>query len=99
MENKNKFKLVDADGKEIEYEILFTFESNQTKNDFSESRRKRVGFEPTQKPLSQSSLSLIFGDCLGSTNPGGWLSRFASSSQRPAQLSMGSLTVSSEHVL
>jgi len=34
MENKNKFKLVDADGKEIEYEILFTFESNETKKSY-----------------------------------------------------------------
>ena len=61
--------------------------SNQSKNNCRESRRKRVGFEPTQKPLSQSSLSLTFGDCLGSTSAGGWLLRFAPSSQTAAQLS------------
>ena len=30
-ETKNKFKVIDKDGNEIECEVLFTFESDETK--------------------------------------------------------------------
>ena len=31
MNKENIFKVIDNDGKEIEFEVLFTFESNETK--------------------------------------------------------------------
>lgn len=34
MEDKNKFTLLDEDGKEVECEILFTFYSEETKKDY-----------------------------------------------------------------
>ena len=34
MNRENTFKVVDKDGKEIEFEILFTFESDETKKNY-----------------------------------------------------------------
>ena len=34
MEDKNKFTLLDEDGKKVECEILFTFNSEETKKDY-----------------------------------------------------------------
>ena len=34
MNKENKFKVIDKDGKEIEFEILFTFESDETKKNY-----------------------------------------------------------------
>jgi len=34
MNKENTFKVVDKDGKEIEFEILFTFESDETKKNY-----------------------------------------------------------------
>ena len=33
-ETKNKFKVIDKDGNEIECEVLFTFESDETKKNY-----------------------------------------------------------------
>ena len=33
MDKENKFKVIDKDGKEIEFEVLFTFESDDTLDD------------------------------------------------------------------
>lgn len=33
-ENKNKFTVIDNEGKEIECEVLFTFESDETKKNY-----------------------------------------------------------------
>lgn len=32
--DKNKFTLVDENGKEVEYEVLFTYESDETKKNY-----------------------------------------------------------------
>ena len=34
MNKENTFKVIDREGKEIEFEILFTFESDETKNNY-----------------------------------------------------------------
>lgn len=34
MNKENTFKVIDKDGKEINFEILFTFESNETKKNY-----------------------------------------------------------------
>ena len=34
MDKENKFKVIDKDGKEIEFEILFTFESDETNKNY-----------------------------------------------------------------
>lgn len=34
MDKENKFKVRDRDGKEIEFEVLFTFESDETKKNY-----------------------------------------------------------------
>ena len=34
MNKENTFKIIDKDGKEIEFEILFTFESDQTNKNY-----------------------------------------------------------------
>ena len=34
MNKENKFKVIDKDGKEIEFEILFTFESDETNKNY-----------------------------------------------------------------
>lgn len=34
MDKENKFKVIDKDGKEIEFEVLFTFESDETKKNY-----------------------------------------------------------------
>ena len=34
MKKENTFKVIDKDGKEINFEILFTFESNETKKNY-----------------------------------------------------------------
>lgn len=34
MNKENTFKIIDKDGKEIEYEILFTFESDETNKNY-----------------------------------------------------------------
>ena len=34
MNKENTFKVIDKDGKEIEFEILFTFESDETKKNY-----------------------------------------------------------------
>lgn len=34
MGKENKFKVIDKDGKEIEFEVLFTFESDETKKNY-----------------------------------------------------------------
>ena len=31
---ENKFKLIDKNGKEVEFEVLFTFESDETKKNY-----------------------------------------------------------------
>lgn len=31
---KNKFKIIDKQGKEVEFEVLFTFESDETKKNY-----------------------------------------------------------------
>lgn len=33
-ENNNKFKVIDNEGKEVECEVLFTFESDETKKNY-----------------------------------------------------------------
>ena len=35
MNKENTFKVIDREGKEIEFEILFTFESDETKKNYS----------------------------------------------------------------
>ena len=35
MDKENKFKVIDKDGKEIEFEVLFTFESDETKKNYT----------------------------------------------------------------
>ena len=34
MNKENKFKVIDKDGKEIEFEVLFTFESDETNKNY-----------------------------------------------------------------
>lgn len=34
MDKENKFKVIDKEGKEIEFEVLFTFESDETKKNY-----------------------------------------------------------------
>lgn len=34
MNKENTFKVIDKDGKEIEFEVLFTFESDETKKNY-----------------------------------------------------------------
>ena len=34
MDKENKFKVIDKDGKEIEFEVLFTFESDETHKNY-----------------------------------------------------------------
>ena len=34
MNKENKFKVIDKDGKEIEFEVLFTFESDETHKNY-----------------------------------------------------------------
>lgn len=34
MDRENKFKVLDSNGKEIEFEVLFTFESDETKKNY-----------------------------------------------------------------
>ena len=34
MDKENKFKVIDKDGKEIEFEVLFNFESDETKKNY-----------------------------------------------------------------
>lgn len=34
MNRENTFKVIDKDGKEIEFEVLFTFESDETKKNY-----------------------------------------------------------------
>ena len=62
MDKENKFKVIDKDGKEIEFEVLFTFESDETKKNYmvytdnstDEEGNVRVYasvFEPDAEPL------------------------------------------------
>lgn len=62
MNNENKFKVLDKNGKEIEFEVLFTFESDETKKNYmvytdnttdSEGNTKVYAsvFKPDAEPL------------------------------------------------
>lgn len=62
MNRENTFKIIDNDGKEIEFEILFTFESDETNknymvytdNTFDEEGNTKVYasvFNPNKEPL------------------------------------------------
>ena len=59
---ENKFKIVDKNGQEIEFEVLFTFESDETKKNYmvytdnttdSDGNTKVYAsvFEPEKEPL------------------------------------------------
>lgn len=59
---ENKFKIIDRNGKEIEYEVLFTFESDETKKNYmvytdntidkdGNTRVYASVFKPDAKPL------------------------------------------------
>mgnify|MGYP000118547918 FL=1 len=65
MDKENKFKVIDKDGKEIEFEVLFTFESDETKKNYmvytdnstDEEGNVRVYasvFKPDAEPLELS---------------------------------------------
>ena len=62
MNKENTFKVVDNDGNEIEFEVLFTFESDETKNNYmvyTDNTRDENGnvrvyasvFKPEAEPL------------------------------------------------
>ena len=62
MKNENKFKVVDKDGNETTFEILFTFESDETKKNYmvyTDNTKDDEGntrvyasiFEPDKEPL------------------------------------------------
>ena len=62
MKNENKFKVVDKDGNETTFEILFTFESDETKKNYmvyTDNTKDKEGntrvyasiFEPDKEPL------------------------------------------------
>lgn len=62
MNKENMFKVIDSEGKEIEFEVLFTFESDETKKNYmvytdnskDESGNTRVYasvFKPDAEPL------------------------------------------------
>lgn len=59
---ENKFKIIDKNGKEIEFEVLFTFESDETKKNYmvyTDNTKDENGntkvyasvFEPEKDPL------------------------------------------------
>lgn len=59
---ENKFKIIDKKGKEIEFEVLFTFESDETKKNYmvyTDNTTDKDGktkvyasiFEPDKEPL------------------------------------------------
>ena len=59
---ENKFKIIDKKGKEIEFEVLFTFESDETKKNYmvyTDNTKDSDGntrvyasiFEPNKEPL------------------------------------------------
>ena len=59
---ENKFKVIDKKGKEVEYEVLFTFESDETKKNYmvyTDNTKDKDGntkvyasvFEPSKEPL------------------------------------------------
>ena len=59
---ENKFKLIDKKGKEVEFEVLFTFESDETKKNYmvyTDNTKDKDGntkvyasvFEPDKEPL------------------------------------------------
>lgn len=62
MNNENKFKIIDKEGNEITFEILFTFESDETKKNYmvyTDNTKDKEGntrvyasiFEPDKEPL------------------------------------------------
>lgn len=62
MNKENIFKVIDNDGKEIEFEVLFTFESNETKKNYmvyTDNSKDEEGnirvfasvFNPSDEPL------------------------------------------------
>lgn len=62
MNNENKFKIIDKEGNEITFEILFTFESDETKKNYmvyTDNTKDKEGntrvyasiFEPGKEPL------------------------------------------------
>lgn len=62
MKNENKFKIIDKEGKETVFEILFTFESEETKKNYmvyTDNTKDDDGntkvyasiFEPDKEPL------------------------------------------------
>lgn len=62
MNNENKFKVIDKDGTEIEFEVLFTFESDETNKNYmvyTDNTKDSKGntrvfasiFEPNSDPL------------------------------------------------
>ena len=62
MNNENKFKIIDKEGNEITFEILFTFESDETKKNYmvyTDNTKDKDGntrvyasiFEPGKEPL------------------------------------------------
>lgn len=62
MKNENKFKVVDKEGNETTFEILFTFESDETKKNYmvyTDNTKDNEGntrvyasiFEPDKEPL------------------------------------------------
>ena len=59
---ENKFKVINKKGKEVEYEVLFTFESDETKKNYmvyTDNTKDKDGntkvyasvFEPDKEPL------------------------------------------------
>ena len=59
---ENKFKIIDKKGKEVEFEVLFTFESDETKKNYmvyTDNSKDKDGntkvyasvFEPNKDPL------------------------------------------------
>jgi len=59
---ENKFKIIDKNGKEVEFEVLFTFESDETKKNYmvyTDNTKDKDGntkvyasvFEPDKEPL------------------------------------------------
>ena len=59
---ENKFKLIDKKGKEVEFEVLFTFESDETKKNYmvyTDNTKDKDGntkvyasvFEPDKEPF------------------------------------------------
>ncbi len=59
---ENKFKIIDKSGKEVEFEVLFTFESDETRKNYmvyTDNTKDKDGntkvyasiFEPDKEPL------------------------------------------------